>query len=336
MSRSEKLAIVMMRAVKDAPTKKAGMLTDYDTMKYYAKNIDRFCNWAREKYGIKRENQLDRVCREKEIGRQELVQIYADELVDSGKYKATTIHTYLAPVCKGLGINMGDIDKPLRKSAEIDKNTGRHTNERGRQEQSQKRVQPLLELASIIPVRPQALVRLTTDCITNTPQGFPVVSVRDKGGKDSIQILLPGEEARVRELLSQDLDGNPVTPGERPFHKSDLGHIAWSQFRITRAQKLERHFERVFAKDPAAKGAWIDWICALYAASHPSFSKSKLHRYREDLERPGRYALRGGNLTRAKELGRPTSYDRVALRITSVFALSHWVDETTVRNYLTK
>ena len=326
----------MMDAVKAAPDKKASVLTDFDTLKQYGKNIDRFCSWAAEKYGIKRERQLDRVCSNHGLTRQELVQVYADHLVDSGKYTAATVHTYLAPVCKALGVKMQAIDKPLRKSAAIKKNTVRKTNERGRNEENQERLQPLLELASIVPVRPQALVRLTTDSITKTPQGDPVVSVRDKGGKKSLQILLPGEEARVRELLSHDLDGRRVAPGERPFSKSDLGHIAWSQFRGKRAQELVRHFERTFSRDPSARKPWIDRICELYKASHPSYSAQKIREYRENLERPGRYALRGGNLERAKELGRPTSYDRVALRISSVFVLSHWVDETTVRNYLTK
>lgn len=30
------------------------------------------------------------------------------------------------------------------------------------------------------------------------------------------------------------------------------------------------------------------------------------------------------------------SHDEVAVRIASVYALSHWEDETTIRNYLTK
>lgn len=334
--RSEKLAVVMKRAAAEAPDKKEGKLTDYDTLRAYSRNIDKFCDWLQEKYGVKREQQLDRICNERDLRRQDIIQQYADEMVDAGRLKATSLHTYLAPVCKGLSVKMKDIDKPIRKSADIVKNTIRSTNERGQKEQLQERLQPMLELASIVPVRPQALVRLTTDCITRTPQGDPVVSVRDKGGKISLQILLPGEEARVRELLSKDLSGRPVAPGERPFSKKDLGHIAWSQFRAKRSQELERHFERVFAQDPAARLPWIDRICELYKESHPSFSAAKIRKYREDLERPGRYALRGGNLARAKELGRPTSYDRVALRIASVYGLSHWVDETTVRNYLTK
>ena len=334
--KSEKLDVVMKRTAKKAPNKAVGELTDYDTRDQYSANINRFCAWILEKYGVKRVKQLERLCNDREINIIEIVQQYADYLADAGRYKATTIHTYLAPVCKGLGISMKDIEKPVRKAADIIKNTARVTNERGRHEQNQERIKPLLELATIVPVRPQALVRLTTDCITETPFGDHIVSVRDKGGKMSLQLLMPGEEARVRELLSQDLDGQPVKPGKRPYCKKDLGSIAWSQLRIKRAQQLERHYERVLGRDSPARSEWVDRICALYAASHPSFSASKLKAYRDNLIRPGRYSLRGGNLQRAKELGRPTSYDRVALRIVSVFVLSHWVDETTVRNYLTK
>ena len=326
----------MIRTALVAPTKEAGKLTDYDTLGQYSANIEKFCTWLQNTYNVKREHQLERLCTARELSRQDIVQQYADYMAGSGKYKATTIHTYLAPICKALGVSMKDIDKPLRRSKDIVKNTVRTTNERGKREENRERLQPLLELASIVPVRPQALVRLTTDCITKTPQGDPVVSVRDKGGKMSLQILLPGEEARVRELLSRDLDGRPVVPGERPFSKSDLGHIAWSQFRGKRSQELVRYFERVFSRNPSARKPWIDRICELYKASHPSYSAQKIRQYRDNLERPGRYALRGGNLERAKRLGRPTSYDRVALRIASVYGLSHWVDETTVRNYLTQ
>lgn len=58
--------------------------------------------------------------------------------------------------------------------------------------------------------------------------------------------------------------------------------------------------------------------------------------YRARLGKPSRIFIRGGNLERAEALGRPVSYDRVACRIVSVYALSHWEDESTIRNYLTK
>ena len=52
-------------------------------------------------------------------------------------------------------------------------------------------------------------------------------------------------------------------------------------------------------------------------------------------------AVWGRSLTKAGKTGKSRlsvqQYnDRVAVRIASVYALSHWVDETTIRNYLTK
>jgi hypothetical protein len=61
-----------------------------------------------------------------------------------------------------------------------------------------------------------------------------------------------------------------------------------------------------------------------------------VEKYRKQLENPAPISIRGGNRERAIALGRPTEYDRVAVRIASVYALSHWVDESTIRNYLTK
>ncbi len=59
-------------------------------------------------------------------------------------------------------------------------------------------------------------------------------------------------------------------------------------------------------------------------------------RYRRKLENPSPISIRAANRERAEQLERPTEYDRVVVRIASVYALSHWVDETTIRNYLTK
>ena len=81
---------------------------------------------------------------------------------------------------------------------------------------------------------------------------------------------------------------------------------------------------------------WVDKICRKWNESHPKATESQRNAYRARLEKPSRIFIRGGNLERAEALGRPVSYDRVACRIVSVYALSHWEDESTIRNYLTK
>ena len=109
---------------------------------------------------------------------------------------------------------------------------------------------------------------------------------------------------------------------------------------------MERHAQRncrtaklrddAKAKAEALKKEWIDKIVEKYRQGHPKETAADVARYRRKLENPSPISIRAGNRERAEKLGRPTEYDRVAVRIASVYALSHWVDETTIRNYLTK
>ena len=351
MSRSERLNAVMKRAVARSDEKEVGKLTNDVTIKPYRRNIERFCNWAKE-LGITRYHHIN------EFGYTPttLIQKYADHLV-STCLKATSIHTYLAPVCKGLGICMSEIAKPRRLSKDIVKNTKLHQNAAGARQMNDPANARLCKLAEFVPVRPQAMVKLAAVNIRVDENGDHIVVIRDKGGKLSIQILLPHEVARVRHLLSTDAEGRPLKPGERPFSTKDLQQIAWSKFRIERAQHIEEYFEARFnawktmpsktledrkrrAEAKAAaereKKEWIDKIVAKYMKEHPKDTKEKVDAYRQRLENPAPISIRGGNRERAIALGRPTEYDRVAVRIASVYALSHWVDESTIRNYLTK
>ena len=64
--------------------------------------------------------------------------------------------------------------------------------------------------------------------------------------------------------------------------------------------------------------------------------KGKTALFRERLEKPSRYVMRSNNREIASRIGRPESYDRVALKICSIYCLSHWEDDSTIRNYLNK
>ena len=200
-------------------------------------------------------------------------------------------------------------------------------------------------------------MRLTAKNLKVDENGNHIIEIRDKGGKMSVQLLLPHEVEFVRKILSKDAAGNPLKPGERPFTSKDLGQIAYSKYRILRAQEMERYFEQRFnawhdmpkktrqqrearnkakAEAMAEKQQWIDKIAAKYAAAHLKESADKIEQYRRNLSRESKISIREGNRERAIALGRPTEYDRVAVRIASVYALSHWEDESTIRNYLTK
>ena len=351
MGRGEKLAAVMKRNIVTAPNKTTGKLTNDVTIKAYKKNIDKFLDWSAEK-GITREGHLA----QNGYSAQSLLQTYADDLTAKG-YTPQTVHTYLAPCCKGLGVGMHEISKPVRSSAVIVKNTLQHQNEIGERQAASPRYARITRFAEVVTVRPQAMVRLTQQNLVIDKNGDTLIQVRDKGGKISQQLILPHEVQFVRDMLSHGADGHALAPNERPFSKTDLGKIAYSGYRCARAQEIEKHFEQRFnawktmpSRTPAdrqaraaakktaqaEKAKWVDKICNKYNENRPNASAAQQAAYRKRLENPSRIAIRGGNLERAKELGRPTDYDRVAVRIASVYALSHWEDESTLRNYLTK
>ena len=351
MSKSERLDVVMKRAAIEAPNKAVGKLTNNETIKPYKYHIDKFCDWA-NKLGIRREHQIEA----RGYSREGLIQKYTDELIASGK-KATTVHNYIAPVCKGLGVSMSEINKPARMSVDIVKNTKQTQNQAGARQEIDPVNARIVRFAEVVTVRPQAMVRLTIDNLVTDENGDCLIKVRDKGGKESVQLILPHEIAFVRNELTHDRNGNPLMAGEKPFAASDLKEIAFSKYRILRAQDMEQHFESRFnswwqmpsrtaaeriARDEARQNAesekkeWVEKIVRKYAAAHPKMSSAAIAKYRHELEKPSRIVLREGNRTRALELGRPEDYDRVAVRIASVYALSHWEDESTIRNYLTK
>lgn len=351
MSKSERLDAVMRRQVIQNSSKSSGKLTNNKTLKPYNRQIAKFCEWAKG-LGIRRMHDIEKMGYTPTT----LIQKYADYL--QGKdLKATSIHTYLAPVCKGLGVGMEQISKPSRLSKDIVKNTKLRQNAAGAAQAADPRNARIVRFAEVVTVRPQAMVRLTAANLKVDENGDHIIAVRDKGGKESIQLILPHEVEFVRNTLSTDAEGRPLAPGERPFSQKDLKQIAFSKYRIERAQQLQAYFEMRFngwknmpsrfphqrhAREKARREAqaekrlWIEKIVEKYRAAHPHASPQKIEKYRAQLSRESRIYIRGGNYERAVALGRPTDYDRVAVRIASVYALSHWEDESTLRNYLIK
>lgn len=126
MSRSHRLDILMRENVMKNETKVNGRLSNEQTIKPYRRNIDKFCDWAEKEHGIRRERDVVK----KGYSYTSLIQKYADHLVAQG-LKPTSIHTYLASVCKGLGVGMEQISKPSRLSKDIVKNTKCHQNAAG-------------------------------------------------------------------------------------------------------------------------------------------------------------------------------------------------------------
>lgn len=351
MPRSERLDAAMLRLAPLNTDKEGGRLTDRGTLRSYKTNILKFYEWAKE-LGIKRVHDIEK----NGYTNVTLIQKYTDELVASG-LRPTSVHTYIAPVCKGLGVGMHEIRKPSRNSADIVKNALQHQNPVGARQLKDPRFAKIRRLGELTGVRGSELLRIHAEHLIVDKFGDHLLRIRGKGGKISVQYLLPHEAAMIKDLLSKDADGNPVPPNKSPFTKKSLGKISWNYARDKRAQEIEQYYSQRFnawrnmpsktkeererraaakAAAEAEKKKWIDKIVAKYEGEHPMATAATIEKYRKQLENPAPICLRGGNRERAIALGRPTEYDRVAVRITSVYALSHWMDESTIRNYLTK
>lgn len=252
---------------------------------------------------------------------------------------------------------MNEIRKPPRLSADIVKNTKIHQNSAGAKQEKAPENQRIIRFTECVGIRPAAMAKLTVNNLVQDKNGDYIIDIRDKGGKHSIQLIRPEEVDYVRYTLTHDANGNVLPAGETPFHRKDLKQIAFSKYRICRAQRIQDEFERRFnswvamprktaaqriarskAREVAEreKAMWVEKIMDKYIDAHPKASKANIAAYRAELERPSRIVLRGGNKERAQRSNRPLDYDRVATRIVSVYTLSHWHDESTLRNYLTK
>lgn len=352
MSKSERLDVVMLRNLPNNSTKVNGKLTNETTLSQYKNNMYDFTDWAADEFNIIREHHIF----EAGFTPLSLAQRYADELIAQGK-SPSTIHTYLAPVAKGLDIGMGELNLPKRDARSIKKNTKLHQNAVGAAQENKLQYARTVNLMKIVCVRPEAFCRLNISCLKQDAYGEWYVQVRDKGGKLSHQMIFDHEVDFVRFALSHDAEGKPLKDGAYPFTMADLGSIAHSKFRILRSQEIQALYERRFEgwrKMPSRtpeqrckreqariaaeklKQEWIDKLVRQYEREHPRDSAEKVQRFREDISRDSRICLRGGNRENARKWNRPLSYERVSVAIASVRVLSHWEQETTIRNYLNK
>ena len=84
-------------------------ITNNRTRTSYKRAITRFTKWAKE-HNIKKQSDIT----------EEVIQLYQLDLNDDPKqYSVATIHTYLAPICKAVDINMNRIRKDKRSSDKI-------------------------------------------------------------------------------------------------------------------------------------------------------------------------------------------------------------------------
>ena len=152
-----------------------------------------------------------------------------------------------------------------------------------------------------------------------------------KGGKDQYQIILPADQQMVKNLFAGK------DPGELIFTNDEIRaskNIDLHAMRAEHARDAYKEYEQIVASGGSQrlKKALINSFKA-YHAGDPQSAKymAQMARFMGEME--GVYRLRGDNRQRAVALGRPVEYNKLAVLCVSVWHLSHWRNDVTIKHY---
>ena len=101
-----------IKEVELARLEKANVPMLTQTEKQYRNHAIKFANWCKEQYGCRTLGECSAH-----------IQDYADFLVVQGR-SPSTVHTYLAGICRICGVPLADIQKPIRVVAENTRSRG--------------------------------------------------------------------------------------------------------------------------------------------------------------------------------------------------------------------
>ena len=281
--------------------RKGGIATSFKTQSNYKKWLHYAADYFKSN-GIRNAEQIDAAA----------IQRYSDHLCDKG-YAASTVHAYLAPLCKACGVSMDKIAKPIRYVSEFSKC---RTTAQNAAESDNKTI----HLNSFLGFRRNELTRLRGNDLRQDRLGSWYVHLdRGKGGKAQHQYILPSDLEKVRPYF----DGSDALL----FHKTDMDpKYSYHSQRHALAKRCYDYYLQRLQENPGYRKQLYKTI----AESWHRLNK----RNRDELEPfsffDREYALRGKNRALAQEKGKPVVYDRIALRAVSVLHLSHWRDNITI------
>lgn len=289
------------------------------TRKAYISNFRRFLRYCSSEMKCKKLAD----CREH-------IQSYEKALEKQG-YSASTIHTYIAPVCKYFNVKMDEIEKPLRYTSEYTRGRSSSvTTKRADSEADNPKYARSSKFQRAAGIRRSELKRLTGADFVPDESGYPCVRVkRGKGGKMQLQRILPENVGLVKSYF----DG--VEPDERIFTAAELNNsVNYHAMRAENARKMYAYYAEEIKNGGEAYRTKLEnelrERCKKY---HIDKKTSRPVEFDERLAR-GQYKLRGKNREFAAAHSLTLEYDRLAVMAVSVFGLSHWRLDVTVVSYL--
>ena len=290
---------------KDSNPSKTPKITERSKRQYLDRGI-KFGMWCKATYGCRHFDD----CREH-------IQDYADYLTKEG-YSASTIHTYLAGVCRIWEIDMDMIQKPVRHVAQNTRSRGEKAVDK--RKDAQREASPrLYDFAMKVGLRRREYLRLYDDSLVEDESGYPCIRVRGKGGKVQYQRILPADIQFVCSYFTDKDADECIFDRKELTNKIDLHHLRASQAKRAYLYYLDA------IRDPAFKEQLIRELEARFEANGRQLNHDQID---------GKYYLRGLNRKFAQEHNLPTAYNRLALMAVSVYHLSHWRLDVTVCNYI--
>ena len=253
-----------------------------------------------------------------------VVQEYADYLCAMG-YAATTIHNYLTPVCGCFELNMSEIIKPIRYTANINNRRG-IKNERGQREENMEKYARLVSFQKVVGIRREELKDLNkVDFVIDESGYYCVVVKRGKGGKYQLQRIHPDFE----ELIRSYFDGTE----DRVFSKREINNaINLHKYRAMLASEMHYYYLEICKTAEGREKLKAEIIKRYKLYNMNAKDNAKLAKFKKQME--GTYYVRGGNKKFAIEKGKPIAYDKTAIMAVSVFHLSHWRNNVAIQNYI--
>lgn len=281
----------------------------YCTLEVYMKAADAYAEFCEEHLGTKR------------ISLEEAKK-HVQEFVYWGiekEHSPATIHTRLSAVCKALGLNIADYDKPARHYSK----TIRSTYDAQNDDYNSIRAETALTVNRLLGLRRSELKRVRLNDINIISDDYAEVYTRGKGGKKNVNILITEDEVSQLKLymIEAESQGREFLLPSDVFFDADLHHA--------RAQRACDVYSAIYARiqaNPACREYYKSEVKRAFEANGKKL--------RENLDVP--YRCRGENKKRLIKMGKKTIFDRVVVLYVSVFILNHYRSDTTVTHYLIK
>lgn len=295
-------------------------ITENQSVRTYKRGCEKFVDWMEDTKKIK---YFEDIPEDKMI---EFIQEY-EKWMENECYSASTIHTYLAPICKTMGVNMNKIKKPKRSAGRLKRSRDKTANLQGKAELGKDEYQRLINTQKAVGIRRNELRKLTGADLIETKNGLFVRVKRGKGGKYQLQKILPEHEAQIRAVWDDIKADQPVFSTEEMKNKIDLHSM-----RADLAKEAYDYYLKQ-VQNPECKAKLQDELFERYIQYNKN--SDDVDRWAEqNLYNDKPYVMRGENRDNAIDHGRPVEYDRLAMMAVSVFHLSHWRLDVTSVNYL--